>query len=150
MNRANAERSIILRTSGKLTAVGLDADTMDGGNEDLNDVIVQALEQMGYSAVDPTSVTDDDLASVIAGQVGEFMEYAVLFTLRLCLTRTGAYDERVGEHDVKLSQVIDGIQAAITEVSATIKLKYGGDVGASEPARLKKRKLFRTFQEPVT
>lgn len=131
MNRANAEVVLIKRCGSVLTAVGMDGETVNGSNSDLNDPLWYSLNRLGYGVISISAVTDADIAQVSDENTAPFLDIAELRVLESALNAaTGLVDITVGPRRESLSQLSDRLSKTIEAKNARIYREYGDLFGS--------------------
>jgi len=130
LTRANVESILLRRCGTTLQQAGLDYQTQNGQNEDLNDPIGMALRMLAYTTDDATSVSDDDLSGVDAldhDALLDVAEWRVLETVYN--TVLDQVDTTVGPQRRNLAQWSAALSHKIERVEKRIKDLYG--IGAA-------------------
>jgi len=116
--RAQLESVLIRRVGAWYTAAGLDGTTINGTNADLNDPIVAALLQLGYTVANITSVADTDIDDVPDTDIARVLALAELRALETAMQ--GAQDVSGLGYSIK-SRIGD----AVTALRSAILARYG-------------------------
>lgn len=112
LTRANAELLLIRRIGQLFTTVSLDGSTIDGTNDDLNDVIGYAIRQCGQTVDSVILVDDDDVARV--SDVDKLLDIAELRALEtayiaattMVTTALGAVREQYSDIAANLARLL--------------------------------------------
>ena len=125
LTRAQAEFVLMRRLSGIYGEAGL-ATTEAGTNEDLNEPLRVALDALGYSVADVTSVADTDLDDLPSSKYNQFFDLAELRALEnvegqltLVTTKTGPFEQR-------FSDLLNHVREVREERQAKYEKQYGG------------------------
>jgi hypothetical protein len=76
ITRTQAEQILLRRVGGLLEQAGLDYQSNDGTNADLNDPIASAVMSLGYTVSDISNVASSDLSSLDASENLAFLDLA--------------------------------------------------------------------------
>lgn len=130
MNRANVESVLIGRCGALLAAVGLDSNTVDGTNSDLNDPIWFALNRCGYGVTDISAVSDTDISQVDDEDTAAMLDIAELRTLETARNNAiSLVDITIGPRRESLSQLSTQLEKSIASKRAQIMLEHGSLFG---------------------
>jgi len=125
MIRADAEFLIIADIGPLLTAADMDGTTVDGTNLSLNGPIGRAIRDLDYTVVDPTSVSDTDVAAIPVADTDEFLDTITLYTLEAVLGNLDDTDLTVGPRQEKFSQLAVQVGQKIARLRTAMALAYG-------------------------
>jgi len=124
LTRANVE-SMLVHTYGEwLRRVGLDADTCNGTNADLNVVLEAALDARNVPIADRAAVTDDDLAGLPEGAAQRTYADARLACLEVILGHWARVDYTEGSNSQSLDQFRKGVEAERDALKKVVDLRW--------------------------
>lgn len=124
--RASFEGILIRRQGAALAFAGLDGESHDGANEDLNDPLGCALRKLGYSVSDVGNVTDADLAQVQEDQIDAFLDLAELRTLETILQAASTLvDVTTGPRREAFGQFAQRLERQAEKKRERIEREYG-------------------------
>jgi hypothetical protein len=129
MNRSQVETILIRRVGGLLSAADLDGTTTGGNNPDLNDPIGFALRQIGIVPLDPTAITDSDVAQTESSSFDRVFDVAELRALETIQGNLALVSITVGARSEAFSDLAQRVEAAITRKRAQILQDYGSVLG---------------------
>lgn len=145
VTRAAVETEIVSRLKALLVAAEM-ATTIAGANSSLNSSIGWAVRIVGGTVASISTVTDDDINTVLPSSLDTFLDLA---EYRARLTIDGNFaevDTKVGDIDVKYDQLRRGNERALTRLLAI----YGSSYGLIETAAgLSVGVISLSFQEQV-
>jgi hypothetical protein len=96
--------------------------TITGNNDNLNDPIATALQQMGIEPSDITNIQDSDLEGV--GNVLQLIDLAELRLLENIHGNLDAVDITIGEQSERFSQFATSLEKSIEAKNQKIKEEY--------------------------
>lgn len=127
IDRATAEYVLINRAGSKMSAAGMDGETINGTNLDLNDALATALLGMNITPSSMAAVSDNDISAV--SDVRQFLDRAELRILESISGRLDLVDITVGPRRESLSQLATQVEKAIERLTKKIEQLYGGGLG---------------------
>jgi len=125
LTRAQAEQVILRRVANFFEVVGLDYQTKDGSNVDLNDPIASDLRNFAIFPDDHALVDDDDLASLADEDTQQFFDIAELRSLESALNQYTKVDLKVGPRSEAFSDLQKSMEKRIAKMKDTLMIRWG-------------------------
>lgn len=144
--RADIELELVSRVGGWLTFVGMDGATVNGTNASLNGPIRYGIVTSNGTVINPSLVTDADVATVADAQLDQLYDLTELRSLENALSHFSGVDKKAGPVELKSSQFADRLEKRIADVRSAIAIAYG--IGGT--ARLSGGTLTLDFAETGT
>jgi hypothetical protein len=123
--RANVERLLVKRVGGWMSKASLDATTVDGTNDDLDDPIAWALGKLDVTLATWGAPVDADLASVATSDGDALIDLAEYRLLQNILGNFTKVDVSSPAGAAQLDDLGQRIERRLKTLQATIAADYG-------------------------
>lgn len=130
-----AEARLVRRRKKWLAAVGMDT-SVGGGNLDVQDALIGAMEWLGAGLGDPGRVTDEDLAFVYAADRPTLLDIADLKLMEAILGNADEVTSSDNQRKKSASDFAKWVQAEIKAKRADLKSRYGYGLGKLTPGSI--------------
>ena len=131
LTRAQAEAALIGMAGRSMAACNLDGTTRDGTNADLNWPLTYSMIELGLAVVDPSAVSDADLAAVRADGLNQLLDVAKLRVLEACLDNLDDVSVQTMDSMEKAGEFRSGLETSIERQACRCRRQYG--VGLAAP-----------------
>ena len=132
LTRKQAEQVILRRVANFFDVVGLDYQTKDGSNVDLNDPIASALRHFTLYPDDHAYVDDDDMSALADADVQQVLDIAELRALESALNQYTKVDLKVGPRSESFSDLAKALEKRIAKTKETLMARWGFGVQVLE------------------
>lgn len=133
LTRAQVEGVLIKRTGQMLAIAGLDGETADGSNADLNDPIGWAVRKLGGSVADVSSVANSDLENI--KRVDALFDLGELRVLETILGNYDKVDSTVGPRREEYDDLAQRLLKWLPEKRKQIEHEHDISLGDLKKAR---------------
>lgn len=123
--RAQVEQVLIRRVGQLLSFIGLNGTEYDGGNEDLNDPIAQAIRRLDGTVADPVDVEDSDVQTVAEADFDALLDIAELRVLQNVRGNLTLVDHVAGPFENDYGDIGGYLDKQIAALTKKVEIEHG-------------------------